>query len=34
MESNYYYMAKLRTTCDQRVYKGSFKIGEKYEYKG
>lgn len=33
MEPNNSYMAKLRTTCNQRVYKGSIKIGERNEYK-
>jgi len=32
MEPNYSYMVKLWTTCNQRVHKGSFKIGERNEF--
>jgi len=33
MEPTYNYMVKLWTACNQRIYKGSIKIGKRYEYK-
>ena len=33
MESFNSYMARIRATCNERVHKGSIKIGEGNEYK-